>query len=68
VIHLVFKATYLGGELRVPAEERITDVQWVDLEKVTELTLHPPMQEALVRIRTRAATDDRVFLGNLWVD
>lgn len=68
VIHLVFKATYLGGELRVPAEERITDVQWVELEKVKELTLHPPMQEALVRIRTRAATDDRVFLGNLWVD
>jgi len=68
VIHLVFGATYRGGELKLPTEDRITDVRWVEVERLTEMTLHPPMQKALSKIQFRDENDDRIFLGNLWVD
>jgi ADP-ribose pyrophosphatase YjhB (NUDIX family) len=66
VVHLVFEASYQGGEPRVPAEARITDVRWFDLDKVSELILHPPMQSALAQLLSKKR--ESVFLGNLWVD
>ena len=69
VIHLVFEGELQGGEINVPQEERITDVGWVPLERIEDLTLHPPMQQALNSYRLEGlANKERVFLGNLWVD
>ncbi len=72
VIHLVFGGSWVGGELRVPDdEERITDVRWVGLDEVSQLTLHPPMQSALAKLdvqRSLHSEEERIFLGNLWVD
>ena len=68
VVHLVFKAAYLGGEPTIPAEARITDVRWFELNKVSGLTLHPPMQSALSKLEQRDDGTNGVFLGNLWVD
>lgn len=71
LIHLVFQGKLEGGEVRVPEEERITDVQWIRLSEVPGLTLHPPMQEALSRLEPpiwQGNAKSTVFLGNLWVD
>jgi 8-oxo-dGTP diphosphatase len=68
VVHLVFEATYQGGEPRVPPEARITDVRWFPLDDVSDLTVHPPMQSDLAKLLSRKKSPERVFLGNLWVD
>lgn len=71
LVHLVFQGSFEGGELRVPSEERITDVRWIELSEVPGLTLHPPMQVALGRLEPqvwRGQPQSTVFLGNLWVD
>lgn len=71
LVHVVFQGTLLGGEIVVPEEERITDVRWVRLSEVPQLTLHPPMQKALGRLEPQVwqgRPQSTVFLGNLWVD
>lgn len=72
LVHMVFSGKLLGGQLQIPNnEERITDVRWVPLNQVTELVLHPPMEQALARLNPETLErhpGDPVFLGNLWVD
>lgn len=69
LVHLVFEGTLEGGRISVPDEDRITDVQWIELERLSTLTLHPPMQQALARFQITGLEDrQQVFLGNLWVD
>jgi 8-oxo-dGTP diphosphatase len=68
VVHLVFEGNYVEGDLRVPAEARITDVRWFDLPEVSGLTVHPPIQTALAQLSSRKESSERIFLGNLWVD
>lgn len=69
LVHLVFAGDYQSGEIAIPQEERITDVRWVPLTEVRDLTLHPPMQAALAKIDPESwAQRKPIFLGNLWVD
>jgi 8-oxo-dGTP diphosphatase len=72
LVHLVFTAELVGGEITVPVDEdRITDVRWIELQKVPALTLHPPMQAALAKLNLgelKSASGEPIFLGNLWVD
>ena len=71
LVHLVFQGELRGGEIAVPEEERITDVRWIELSAVSQLTLHPPMQAALSKLNPGTASHEvpsPVFLGNLWVD
>lgn len=72
LIHLVFSAQRTGtGAVTTPEEERITDVRWVPLEELPNLTFHPPIGSALASLGREGLLfrdSDSVFLGNLWVD
>lgn len=72
LLHLVFSGRRLRSK-SVPRlmEERITDVRWVPLEQVGELTFHPPIGKQLValgRVGLAYQPQDPIFLGNLWID
>lgn len=69
LLHLVFRARWVGGELRVGAEERLAEARFTDLEQLEGLTLHPPLTRALIPLLRRpTATPEPLYLGPLWSD
>ncbi len=74
LLHLVFSArrsSHSPHSPTSPVEERITDVRWVSLEEVAELVFHPPIGKMLSNLGAEGLSyrdEDRIFLGNLWID
>lgn len=72
LLHLVFSARMIRST-PIPRleEERITDVRWIPLSEVPQLTFHPPIGAMLAALGTDGLgfrEQDPLFLGNLWVD
>jgi ADP-ribose pyrophosphatase YjhB (NUDIX family) len=72
LLHLVFSGRRVrSADVPRLEEERITDVRWVPLEEVANLTFHPPIGATLAALGAAGLSyrdQDNVFLGNLWVD
>ena len=74
LLHMVFSARRLGSSPHSPtspAEERITDVRWVPLSEVASLVFHPPIGPTLAAMGEEGlsfSSEDKTFLGNLWID
>ena len=74
VVHMVFRGTVRGGELRLgdehvhPQERRIVEVRWFPLEEVSQLVMHPPFAVSLVKALREPPAAEPPFLENLWVD
>lgn len=72
LLHLVFSARKVGtSSVARLEEERITDVRWVPIEEVAQLTFHPPIGATLTAMGSEGLKyreQDDVFLGNLWID
>lgn len=67
VLHLVFHAEITGGHLHVGDEPRLYAAEFVPIDQLANLTIHPPIAEFIVR----AATDPNYraeYLGVLWRD
>ncbi len=72
LLHLVFSARRLGcAPTALLKEERITDVAWIPISQVADLTFHPPIGPTLAQMGATGLSyreQDTVFLGNLWID
>ncbi len=72
LLHLVFSARAVAAPAQArEKDERITDVAWVPLGQVADLTFHPPIGAVLAALGPeglRFQAEDSIFLGNLWVD
>lgn len=72
LLHLVFSGRRSGSAPTARLEEeRITDVRWIPLSEVADLTFHPPIGPTLAALGGQGLgyqERDPVFLGNLWID
>ena len=50
VLHMVFWADIVGGELRVGQEERLKRVEFLEVSTLSERVLHPPLAEHLQKL------------------
>lgn len=67
VLHLVFDARRLGGELTVGQEDRLAEARFVPLAELDDLALHPPLAPSLHDFVQGGPPGAR-YLGRLWVD
>ncbi len=63
VIHLVFFAEIIGGVLEVGKEERLAEAKFIDIAEIKNLTVHPPIADALLKALNSAPV---AYLGELW--
>lgn len=67
VLHLVFRGRQTGGSLRQSEDHRVVEARFVPLEQLSELVIHPPLREPLVRALRDPAYQGQ-YLGGLWID
>lgn len=65
VLHMVFWADIVGGELHVGQEERLKSVRYVNISELPDMVLHPPLAEHLCSI-FKEKHPRTVHLGPLW--
>ncbi len=68
IVHVVFFAREVGGELRVGQEERLFNAQYVDIERLEELVVYPPVAGEIVKAATLGTQYCPSYLGAIWVD
>lgn len=67
VIHLVFYADIIGGEMHIGEEDRLKSLRFVNVNELDAITIHPPINEKLKSILTASNTKTE-HLGLLWKD
>ena len=73
VVHLVFRGRLLGGtlcaeqETPVDGRGRVVEAQWVPLDKVVGLVMHPPFRTQLLKALQQPLLHPPIFLENLWI-
>ena len=67
VVHIVFHAKAVGGDLKVGSEERLYTAQYVDIAKLEELTMYPPLAADIVKAVQNEGNDHPDYLGEMWI-
>jgi 8-oxo-dGTP diphosphatase len=65
VVNITFSATIVGGELtQSPEDHNVEAVEFIEIERLRELDLRPPMADALIDAVQGATTPG--YLGSLF--
>jgi ADP-ribose pyrophosphatase YjhB (NUDIX family) len=67
IVHIAFHARVIGGELTVGQDDRLTDVAWVPIYRLPELTFYPAIQQSVVEA-IEFPNGASVYAGNIWRD
>jgi 8-oxo-dGTP diphosphatase len=73
VVHLVFRARLMGGTIAVEHEPervgrgRVVEVQWVALDKIEALVMHPPLTNQLLEALKQPTHTPPIFFENVWI-
>lgn len=62
IVSMFFLVNYISGELKIPEEERIIGVEYLDDEKIKENPVYPNIKSQLLI----KEFDKIIYLGNIW--
>ncbi|MGM9998596.1 MAG: NUDIX domain-containing protein [Candidatus Bruticola sp.] len=68
VVHVVFYAQEVSGHLQVGQEERLYTARYVDIDKLNDLVMYPPISEEIVNAVKNKQTYRPSYLGSMWID
>ncbi|MGM9992123.1 MAG: NUDIX domain-containing protein [Candidatus Bruticola sp.] len=68
VVHVVFYAREVGGQLKVGDEERLYTVKYVDINELNGLLMYPPISEEIIAAIKNKQTYHPSYLGSMWID
>ncbi len=68
VVHIVFYAQELGGQLQVGQEERLYTAQYIDIDDLNNLVIYPPIAKDIIEAVENKNTYNPSYLGSMWID
>ncbi len=68
VVHVVFYAKELGGQLQVGQEERLYTARYVDIDELNNLVIYPPIAKDIVEAVENVKIYRPSYLGSMWID
>lgn len=68
IVHVVFAAAVLPGELRPGHDGRLVDAAWRPVEELAELPLFPAIGAELLACHAEGFAGPARYLGNTWRD
>ena len=66
VLNLYYEGRIVGGQLKLGDEEILAGVEFLPVEKLTEIDLRPPVGRELVDCLKNPGKTRRISLGNRW--
>lgn len=67
ILNVLVKAQLVGGHLAPPVGDVISEVAWVPLEQLAELTLHPPLAPALLEAANEGFKSPLRYMHTPWI-
>ena len=68
VVHVIFYAQELGGQLQVGQEERLYTAKYIDIDELNNLVIYPPIARNIVEAVENTRTYRPSYLGSMWID
>jgi len=68
IVHLIFRADYLQGEIQPCDDPRVTDAAWHPLEFLAQDQIYPAVAHELLTALRTAAPAPNPYLGPRWRD
>lgn len=66
VVNLCFTGEVIGGELGLGSDERVVEVQYVPIDEIQDITLHPDLRDELTRGLETGFGSGEVYVGERW--
>lgn len=66
IVHVWFAAEAVGGTLHCVPDGRVVSAEFMEIERLGEMEIYPPVGEELARICGEGLPGRAEYLGNLW--